>query len=530
MGNINYAYTSSTGYTVPSATKCICYISVGGGGGGAYPNISGIPRPGMTPPRSGGSTSFSAGGSTASGGGPGSLYSGGNGGYGNLAYGQNGYYNSSGGGSARARSGYGPYGSGGAGQWRSGSQTYGGGGGGASARTVARGNSGAIPGQYVSWSIGYGGTQGGTGTCRYGASGAVYINVCTYDTPNPSITATPLAFRADGSDGSDGSVDLTWSTSGGESTSEILERLDLDNNVEESYGQVNRNQSSPFVVSPLESSIFRLTVSNPAYTRTDTVTVYVYQKPVVNLVTQQDTIVRGNSTVLSWTVEGDADTFSISPGIGQSNLAGNTVVSPTVTTLYTGVASGLGGTGSDTLEITVLQPPTITAAGPINVLWGQDIPVSIEATNAPGGISYVATYYFTDGTSAVQPAVNIPNSSGDEINIQAYTVVVNYDSTLPLPLGPENIDILFTVDGYGTLTATDNVSLPIIIDELPNVIDIPESEDTFKDEIPVVTPDVEVTTVQIVIDDIDIPVEIKADYPIQVEIDNDGTFQDVRQI
>jgi hypothetical protein len=526
MGRICYIYTSSTGYTVPSATKCICYFSVGGGGGGAYPQQV---RGG--PPAAGGATYYSAGGPYAGGGGPGNYGQGGSGGYGNYSYGQTGYLNYSGGGGARASSGYGPYGQGGAGQWRSGSISAGGGGGGASRSTVARGCSGAIPGQYVSWTVGSGGRQGGTGTCRYGINGAVYISVCTYDPPSPSITGTPLAFRRNGSDGSDGTVDLTWSTSGGESTSEILERLDLDGNLEESYGQVNRNQSSPpFVVAPVESSIFRLTTSNPAYTRSDSVTVYVYQEPVVTLVTQNDTIVRGQSTNISWIVEGDASTFTISPGIGQSNLSGNQNVSPTVNTTYVGVASGLGGTGSGELEITVLQPPTITAAGPLNVLWGQGIPVSIEATNAPGGISYVATYYYTDGSSVVQPSVDIPNSAGDEVNIQAYTIGINYDDTLPLPLGPENIDLLFTVDGYGDLTATFPLTMPIIIDETPNVIDIPESDDTFRDENPVVTPDVEVTTQQIVVDDIDIPVEIKADYPIQVEIDNDGTYQDVRQI
>jgi hypothetical protein len=41
---------------------------------------------------------------------------------------------------------------------------------------------------------------------------------------------------------------------------------------------------------------------------------------------------------------------------------------------------------------------------------------------------------------------------------------------------------------------------------------------------------VEITTEQLTIDDIDIPVEIKADFPIQVEIDNSGNFIDVRQI
>lgn len=526
MGRLCYIYSSSTGYNVPSATKCICYFSVGGGGGGAYPQQV---RGGA--PAAGGATYYSAGGPYAGGGGPGNYSQGGYGGYGNYAYGQSGYLNYSGGGGARASSGYGPYGQGGAGQWRSGSISAGGGGGGASRSTVARGSSGAIPGQYVSWTVGSGGRQGGTGTCRYGINGAVYISVCTYDPPQPSISATPMAFRANGSDGSDGTVSLTWSTSGGESDSEVLERLDLANNVEESYGQVNRNQTSPpFVVSPTESSIFRITTSNPAYTRSDSVTVYVYQEPVVTMTTENDTIVRGNSTRIDWSVTGDATTFSISPGIGQSNLVGNAVVSPTVTTLYTGVASGLGGTGSNTLEITVLQPPSINVAGPINVLWGQDIPVSIEATNAPGGISYVATYYFTDGTFAAQPAVDVPNSAGDEINILGYDVVINYDDTLPLPLGPESVEILFTVDGYGDLTASDPLLVPIIIDESPNVIDIPESDDTFKDENPVVTPDVEVTTQQIVIDDIDIPVEIKSDYPIQVQIDEDGVYKDVRQI
>jgi hypothetical protein len=33
-----------------------------------------------------------------------------------------------------------------------------------------------------------------------------------------------------------------------------------------------------------------------------------------------------------------------------------------------------------------------------------------------------------------------------------------------------------------------------------------------------------------VVDDIDVPVEIKADQPIQVEIDDSGTFQEVREI
>jgi hypothetical protein len=43
------------------------------------------------------------------------------------------------------------------------------------------------------------------------------------------------------------------------------------------------------------------------------------------------------------------------------------------------------------------------------------------------------------------------------------------------------------------------------------------------------TPDAIVTSEQIVVEDIDIPVEIKSNYPIQVEVDG-GTFIEVREI
>lgn len=536
MGLINYSSTSNGGYSVPSAVKCVCYISVGGGGGGAYPNINPpAPRPGFTPPRPGGPTSFSAGGATAYGGGGGNLYSGGGGGYGNLAYGQTGYYNSSGGGSARARSGYGPYGTGGAGQWRSPSQTYGGGGGGASQSTVARGSSGAIPGQWVSWSIGCGGTQGGSGTCRYGQHGAAYVAVCTYDPPTPSITATPTSFRADGSDGSDGTVDLTWSVGGGDSDSEVLERLDINGNVEESYGQVNRNQPSAFVVSPTESSIFRLTASNPAYTRTDNVTVMVYQKPVITFTTNDNdnTIFQGDSITLSWNVTGDANNVVISPGVGNTNLSSSTTVSPTQTTVYSAVATGLGGTGSAEITVTVLPPVSIDVTGPVEVLWGNNIPVNIDAVNADGGIEYAIEYRDLDGTvmaSLGSSGNQIPNSTGDLINITGYTIPVTYDETLPAPFGPGNIQLTFTANGEGSQQATKTLLLPVVVDQNPDAISIPESTDVVKDQDPVITPNIDVTSTLIEIQDIDVPVEIKSDYAIKVEIDDGGTYQDVRQI
>ena len=62
---------------------------------------------------------------------------------------------------------------------------------------------------------------------------------------------------------------------------------------------------------------------------------------------------------------------------------------------------------------------------------------------------------------------------------------------------------------------------------MPDAIDVPSSE-VLKDEEPVITPESEVSLT--LVDDIDIPVEIKPDYPIKVEIDSDGVYRDITQI
>jgi len=520
MARYSISRTSNGSFNVPNDVKCITYIMVGGGGGGAYPN-TGFIGSGWTSPQAGGTTYISPGGVAGYGGGPGSLYSGGYGGSSNWRNGQRGGYSY--GPTSRAQSGYSSYGQGGAGQWRSGTQSYGGGGGGASCCVRTRGSQGAVPGQRINYYIGYGGTQGGSGNCRYGIGGVMYACVCQYDPPSPSISASPTAFRLDGGDGNQSRTTLTWSTAGGESDSEILESL-VNGTVTQSYGQVARNNSSGLVVSPTETTDFRLTTSNPAYTRSDTVTVRVYIPPVITFTVDNDTLVEGEGTVLRWSVTGDANTMYIEPGIGLSQLNSIANISPSLTTTYTATASGLGGTSSKELTVTVLPPPTLSVGGPLNVNYGENILVNIYATNSDGGVSYVATYTDVTGQTQVKPSVLIPNTIGDLVESE-YTVEVDYGD-----FGPENVSLAFYVDGYGSLGVTEVINVPVIIDQTPDYIEIPETDDTIRNEEPVVTPDVEVTTQQLVIEDIDIPVEIKSDYPIQVEIDNDDQWRNIRQI
>ena len=120
---------------------------------------------------------------------------------------------------------------------------------------------------------------------------------------------------------------------------------------------------------------------------------------------------------------------------------------------------------------------------------------------------------------------SIDLGSADVTQETTYTHVVPWHSR-----GPAYIQYVLTGEGDGELFDLESINVPVVIDQLPDAVEIPETDDKIRDEVPVITPDVEVTSQQIVIDDIDIPVEIKADYPIQVEIDNDAVWKDVRQL
>jgi hypothetical protein len=86
-----------------------------------------------------------------------------------------------------------------------------------------------------------------------------------------------------------------------------------------------------------------------------------------------------------------------------------------------------------------------------------------------------------------------------------------------------------TATGSGGL-ASDTHTLVANVDITPVNIDIQDSEDLLANQNPVVTPGSPQLTSQYLIDDIDVDVEIKADYPIQVQVNNDGTWENVREL
>jgi hypothetical protein len=325
---------------------------------------------------------------------------------------------------------------------------------------------------------------------------------CSYPTPILNLTISPSAIiRGE-------SVTLTWSTSYSTSTSLT------------DVGSVS--VSGDTTITPQNSKSYTLSGSYYGYT-TNSVTkpLIVYIPPQITFTAESELIILGQSTKLEWTVTGDASVVNVQPGIGSTNLVSFEFVSPTVTTKYTISASGLGGQDSAEIEIVVLQPPEVTINGPLRVNYGDSITITYEQENANDTFELQVSTTDLDNNSTTETI----DLGASESETGTYTYIPTY--TLR---GPRTIDLTLFGQSEGGLTDSDPLIVFIDIDQSPDEIDIPESDELIRNQQPVITPDVEVTSMQIVINDVDIPVAIKADAPIQVEIDNSGTFVDVEQI
>ena len=138
---------------------------------------------------------------------------------------------------------------------------------------------------------------------------------------------------------------LTWSTEQATSCS-----------IQPDIGAVDLNGS--ITVTPDENTIYTLTAIGPGGTTTRKVSV-TYVQPTAAIYADPATLNSvGQTTTLTW-VFSNADTCIIDQGIGEVELGGSLVVSPTRTTTYTITATGPGGTATN--SVTVAFPsPTVT--------------------------------------------------------------------------------------------------------------------------------------------------------------------------
>ena len=349
---------------------------------------------------------------------------------------------------------------------------------------------------------------GGTGNCpvlgctdsnagNYNSSAQQDDGSCWYHTPSASLNSSPSSII------SGGSVSISWSTN-------YAQSVYITN-----IGSVSSSGST--TISPISSNqTWVLTAygyGNGGSTSRST-SVTVYQQPNVNLYLSSSSIQYGSSTTLSWTTTGDASSASLSPGFGSVPLNSNTTVAPTTTTTYTISVSGSGGSDSASITLTVIPAPTASLTANAEVNWGDGVPLSWSTTNASNVSIHVV--YYIDGSNVTQSPISGLGSSGST------THTPNWSS-----IGGTLEQITFTLHASnGSITAYSSQNTAVEIDTSPNLIVIPPSEDLYPEEEPVNSP----ISDSLLVDDIDIPVEVKASQPIKVDINEANNWQDVRQI
>jgi hypothetical protein len=161
-------------------------------------------------------------------------------------------------------------------------------------------------------------------------------------------------------------------------------------------------------------------------------------KPVViSFAATPDTITQGNSSILTWTVQG-ATSVTIDQGVGSVALTGARTVSPIGSTFYTLIATNDAGSAPAAVQITVTAPipapvmdlPTISyfSASPTSILSGSSSTLSWSVSNASSvvisGIGAVGTSgsYVVSPTTTTAYTLTAYNPAGWRYTTTAVTV------------------------------------------------------------------------------------------------------------
>ena len=346
----------------------------------------------------------------------------------------------------------------------------------------------------------------------------VTVTVSPPPPPTISFSASPTQYIRPGQ------TTLSWTVTG-------VNITDLD--IDQGVGNILPNTvfdengvgTGSLIVNPNNSTTYTLTAKNfggaQGSQSTASVIVTVYEPTVANIFAVPNPITVGQQTNLQWTVTGDADSASISPAItgdGTVLLASNANVSPNVTTRYTLTADGPGGFDEAFVDVVVCQIPTVAGNFPVNIDYDTDFTVDITFSNASAGAGVTITYTNTEGV-ATSETRQIGTSASDEDNTET---TVTFNSNIPWDdFGPQTIVYQLFASGCGGTVFAQATTINVEIDQLPDLFNIQDSRDQIPlDEVRAPEDDV-VLSDPIIIDDIDIPVEIKSDKPIQVRFDND---------
>ena len=346
------------------------------------------------------------------------------------------------------------------------------------------------------------------------------FGVVTYLEADPSIdsfSASPTAFKRGEC------TTLSWATTFAQSAS-------IDNGV----GNVSVDGST--TVCPTNTTTYTLTASGYGITKTSAVSVTVYVPPVFNISTSKTEMMLGDNALISWSVSGQDGALNWSPslewlagGLTNLNVTSSSNVSPTDTTTYTGRVYGVGGEDIDSVTVTVYQPVELSVNYPTQIVYGSQGNIDVTTKYATSSVTITPTYNYDFVGSTTGAVANLSTNTsavlGASDNTSTYTTTIPYTDR-----GPLSVTYVVRAEGPLGNFKEEAFTVPILIDDTPENLNIPESDDLITDQEPVVSPEVEVLSELLLIDDIDIKVEIKSNYPIQVDINQADDWNDVRQM
>lgn len=288
-------------------------------------------------------------------------------------------------------------------------------------------------------------------------------------------------------------------------------------------------------VNPTVPTTYTLSADGPAGTTLRTIFIDVLIPPTITLESSNGlTLNAGQCTIIRWDPAGDYASLAWTQGpLTNTNTDSEEQDCPDDTITYCAVLSGPGGVSPETcLTITVRQIPTASITSPSQVNYGENFNITYNTKYADVSIIITPTYTYTNGTTATGTVITrtaatsnqASNPDSDTVRDGSVPITIPYNT-----IGPASVSFAISAVGNGG-SASDSDITTVIIDRTPDNFNIEESEDLLKDEVPVITPETEILSEFYQVNDIDIPVEIKSDWPINVDIDQQSNWQKVRQI
>ena len=198
--------------------------------------------------------------------------------------------------------------------------------------------------------------------------------------------------------------------------------------------------------------------------------------PVVTFSADPQSITLGKPSTLIWTTT-NADTVSIDQSIGNVATSGSLEVSPTETTTYTITATGLGGTTTKKVTVTVNLPPTVSMrAYPETILDGQSSTLTWSSTNAdscvidPGvgsvDLSGSITVSPTETTIYTATVTGFAGTSTDSVTVNVY------DPSAPTAVNISAAPTSIGKGGSSTLCWTSSNAISAYIDNGLGVVSV----------------------------------------------------------